>query len=85
MELADWLILRGAKNIVLSSRTGVKNGYQSYRLKLWRSYGINVIITTEDITTETGVRNILQSAISMGPITGIFNLAMVITSILTVC
>ena len=78
MELADWLILRGARNIVLSSRTGIKNGYQLYRIKIWRSYGVEVIISTEDITKENGVRNLLQVANSFGPVAGIFNVAVVI-------
>ncbi|XP_065217199.1 fatty acid synthase-like [Planococcus citri] len=78
MELADWLILRGARNIVLSSRTGIKNGYQSYRIKLWRSYGVKVIIFTEDVTKETGVKNLLQTANALGPVEGIFNLAVIL-------
>ncbi|XP_065210550.1 fatty acid synthase-like [Planococcus citri] len=78
MELADWLIIRGARNIVLSSRTGIKNGYQSYRIKLWRSYGVNVVISTEDITKEAGVKKLLQTAITLGPVEGIFNLAVIL-------
>lgn len=78
IELAEWLISRGAKKLILSSRAGVKNGYQSYKLKNWQSYGINVIISTEDVTTETGVKNLLQTANSLGPICAIFNLAVVI-------
>lgn len=33
MELADWMMLRGCRKLVLSSRNGVKNGYQQYRIK----------------------------------------------------
>lgn len=33
LELADWLILRGCRKLVLSSRTGVRTGYQAYRIK----------------------------------------------------
>lgn len=33
LELADWLVLRGCKLLVLSSRNGVKTGYQAYRIK----------------------------------------------------
>lgn len=33
LELADWLILRGCRKLVLSSRVGVKSGYQAYRIK----------------------------------------------------
>lgn len=33
LELADWLILRGCRTLVLSSRNGIKTGYQAYRIK----------------------------------------------------
>lgn len=33
LELADWLVLRGCKLLVLSSRNGLKTGYQAYRIK----------------------------------------------------
>lgn len=33
LELADWLIKRGAKKVVLSSRTGVQNAYQIQRIR----------------------------------------------------
>lgn len=32
LELADWLAIRGAKNIVLSSSRGITKDYQSYRI-----------------------------------------------------
>lgn len=33
LELADWLIIRGAKKLVLSSSRGITKTYQSYRIK----------------------------------------------------
>lgn len=33
LELADWLIMRGARRLMLSSRRGISNGYQASRLK----------------------------------------------------
>lgn len=33
LELADLLVLRGCKNLVLSSSRGVTNSYQAYRIK----------------------------------------------------
>jgi len=33
VELADWLVLRGCKKVVMSSRRGITSGYQSYRIK----------------------------------------------------
>lgn len=33
LELADWLVMRNARKLVLSSRKGVVTGYQQYRIK----------------------------------------------------
>ncbi|EZA55641.1 Fatty acid synthase [Ooceraea biroi] len=44
LELADWLVIRGARNLVLISRSGIKNGYQHRKIELWKSYGVNVSI-----------------------------------------
>ncbi|XP_065221120.1 fatty acid synthase-like isoform X2 [Planococcus citri] len=78
MELADWLVIHGARNIVISSRTGIKNGYQSYRIHLWRHYGVKVVISTADISKRAGVKSLLEMANSLGPVAGIFNLAVIL-------
>jgi fatty acid synthase, animal type len=33
LELADWLILRGCRKLVMSSRQGISNGYQASRIQ----------------------------------------------------
>lgn len=33
LELADWLVLRGARKLRLSSRRGITNSYQAYRIR----------------------------------------------------
>lgn len=33
LELADWLVLRGARKLVLSTRRGITTAYQSYRIQ----------------------------------------------------
>lgn len=71
------MVLRGARNIVLTTRTGIRNGYQSLRKRLWESYGAKVNVSTADITTEEGVKNLLDEANQMGPVSAIFNLAVV--------
>lgn len=79
LELADWLILRGARNLVLTSRTGVRTGYQRMRIDLWKSYGVNVlIITGADASNRKDCEFILKSAEKQGPIDAIFNLAVVL-------
>uniref|UniRef100_A0A182WHF5 Fatty acid synthase n=1 Tax=Anopheles minimus TaxID=112268 RepID=A0A182WHF5_9DIPT len=75
LELADWLIIRGCRKLLLSSSRGITKPYQQYRINTWLTYGVEVLISTEDISTESGCRRLLQQAIQMGPIAGIFNLA----------
>ncbi|KAF9794029.1 hypothetical protein SFRURICE_010512 [Spodoptera frugiperda] len=79
LELADWLIIRGARKILLNSRRGITNGYQSSRLRAWASYGADVKISTHDVTTEAGCEEMLNMALSMGPVHAIFNLAVVLS------
>lgn len=78
LELADWLVLRGVKNLVLSSRKGVTTGYQKYRLKTWKNYGVEIKISNSDVTTLKGCESLLEEALELGPVEGVFNLAVVL-------
>ncbi|XP_037041706.1 fatty acid synthase-like isoform X2 [Bradysia coprophila] len=75
MELVDWMILRGARKLVLSSSRGISNDYQKHRLRLWKGYGCHVIISTSDITTLSGCKALFKEAQQLGEVDGIFNLA----------
>ncbi|KAH8409664.1 hypothetical protein KR222_001306 [Zaprionus bogoriensis] len=75
MELADWMAIRGARKLVLSSSRGISKDYQSYRIALWKTYGCETIVSTADISTVEGCRSLLQEAAKFGPVGGIFNLA----------
>lgn len=79
LELVDWLVLRGARNVVLTSRTGIKNGYQQLRIKIWESYGTKVVIVSgKDASKRDECMEILQIANNLAPVAGIFNLAVVL-------
>lgn len=79
LELVDWLVLRGARNVVLTSRTGVKNGYQTQRISIWKSYGTKVIVVTgKDASKQDECSEILKVANDLAPVAGIFNLAVVL-------
>ncbi|CAB3220194.1 unnamed protein product [Arctia plantaginis] len=78
LELADWLIMRGGRKVVLTSRRGITNGYQASRLKAWTSYGADIKISTHDVTTESGCEQMLKMALDMGPVDAIFNLAVIL-------
>lgn len=77
LELADWLVLRRAKKLILTSRNGVTNGYQALRINLWKSYGAITIVSTNDISKKEEVETLLKIAEKLGPVAGIFNLAAV--------
>ncbi|XP_012058765.1 PREDICTED: fatty acid synthase-like [Atta cephalotes] len=79
LELTDWLIFRGAKNIVLISRTGIKNGYQRMKIRLWKSYGINVLIIKNiDVADLKDCEYLLKTAEKEAPVDAIFNLGVVL-------
>ncbi|XP_017769936.1 PREDICTED: fatty acid synthase-like [Nicrophorus vespilloides] len=78
LELADWLVLRGAKTLILSSRNGVCTGYQSHRIKVWKSYGVKVIIALDDIATYEGCETLMRRAEDVAPVRAFFNLAVVL-------
>lgn len=75
LELADWLVLRGCRKLVLSSSRGITKKYQAFRIRIWESYGVKVIISTSDISTRDGCDKLITDAIKLGTVGGIFNLA----------
>ena len=77
MELSHWLIERGATKLVLTSRSGVRNGYQSRCLRLWREAGVKVKVSTRNVQTMADTDALLAEAQELGPVGGVFNLAMV--------
>ncbi|CAD5118531.1 DgyrCDS7222 [Dimorphilus gyrociliatus] len=78
LELAGFLIQRGATRIILTSRSGIKNGYQAKLVKHWQKNGCNIIILKENIASLDESKVIFQQAKSLGPIGGIFHLAAVL-------
>lgn len=65
-------------SLVLTSRTGIRTGYQARLVKLWERLGVNVVISTCNIAHEGETRKLIEDAKSRGPIGGIFHLAMVL-------
>ncbi|CAL8122739.1 unnamed protein product [Orchesella dallaii] len=78
LELAGWLIERGATKLVLVSRSGITSGYQDLCVRRWREQGVTVETPKTDITTAAGATALLKSVSALGPVGGIYNLAMVL-------
>lgn len=77
LELASWLVEKGAKKLVLTSRSGIRTGYQARKVRLLKTQEVIVSVSTEDITSEAGSRCLIEQATEHGPVGGIFHLAMV--------
>jgi len=71
------MISRGAKNFLVLSRHGIRNGYQSYIVANWRKLGAKIEFLNCNVSTESGVRASIEKAMEMGPVGGIFHLALV--------
>ncbi|XP_077489973.1 fatty acid synthase-like [Amblyomma americanum] len=79
LELAGWMVRRGCRRLLLTSRSGVQNGYQKLCLRRWERTGAVVLVVKADVTADDAARQIIRTASVMGPVGGIFNLAMVLS------
>ncbi|OXB61122.1 hypothetical protein ASZ78_013685 [Callipepla squamata] len=75
LELAQWLIERGARKLILTSRSGIRTGYQAKCVREWKALGIQVLVSTSDVGTLEGTQLLIEEALQLGPVGGIFNLA----------
>ena len=85
IELVHWMIVLGARKFVLTSRYGIKNDYQKYLMNRLKGFGSQfrffeptIIISTHDTNTINGSQKLIKEAQQMGPIAGVFHLALVI-------
>ncbi|XP_054923034.2 fatty acid synthase-like [Dermacentor andersoni] len=78
LELAEWMVNRGCRKLVLTTRSGVHTGYQRLCLHRWREAGANVLVSKSDASTLNGSLQIMKEAEAIGPVGGIFNLGAVL-------
>ncbi|KAG5671364.1 hypothetical protein PVAND_001565 [Polypedilum vanderplanki] len=78
LEFSHWLIERKCRKLILSSSRGISNQYQAFKIKYWKSFGIEVIVNTSNVLTEAGCEKLIKTAMTLGPVGGIFNFAAVI-------
>ncbi|MBA2114723.1 type I polyketide synthase [Bremerella alba] len=76
LEVAQWLVQQGAKNVVLTSRSGKANEATSERIADWESEGAKVTVATMDAAKADQVAAVLgfiQTELS--PLAGVFHAA----------
>uniref|UniRef100_H9H9W4 Fatty acid synthase n=1 Tax=Nomascus leucogenys TaxID=61853 RepID=H9H9W4_NOMLE len=73
-----WLIQRGVQKLVLTSRSGIRTGYQAKQVRRWRRQDVQVQVSTSNISSLEGAQGLIAEAAQLGPVGGVFNLAMVL-------
>uniref|UniRef100_H2Y3E5 Fatty acid synthase n=1 Tax=Ciona intestinalis TaxID=7719 RepID=H2Y3E5_CIOIN len=73
LELCNWMVERGARHVLLTTRSGANTAYQQLYIRKWKSEDVKVIISTADVSTADGAKEILTHNVG-----GIFHLAMVL-------
>ncbi|CAG2109997.1 unnamed protein product, partial [Medioppia subpectinata] len=79
LEIIDWMVERGAQRFVVTSRSGPKQPYQYSRLKHFEDSGVQIVVWTQAIDSESGARELIAEAMTLGPIGGIFHLSLVLS------
>ncbi|KAL1454730.1 hypothetical protein MTO96_043686, partial [Rhipicephalus appendiculatus] len=78
LELAEWMVNRGCRKLLLTTRSGVRTGYQRLCLHRFQRAGAMVNVRQIDASEKGGARRVIEEATAMGPIGGIFILAVVL-------
>ena len=65
IELAQWLIKRGARKLVLTSRQGIRSGYQSRCVNNWRRMGVQIVVSPLNISNKVKINlNLFMTEVS---------------------
>ncbi|GFW58514.1 fatty acid synthase [Trichonephila clavipes] len=78
MEVTKWIMRRGGKNIILTTRYGARTPYHHFCLKKWQKLGVNVQVSTLNVAIKSEAEKLLKEASRIGPVGGIFNSAVVL-------
>ncbi|GFR28649.1 fatty acid synthase [Trichonephila clavata] len=78
IEVTKWIMRRGGKNIILTSRYGARTPYHHFCLKRWQKLGVNVQVSTLNVAIKSEAEKLLKEASRLGPVGGIFNSAVVL-------
>ena len=77
LEMCHWMVNRGVRKLVVTSRSGIKTGYQNWKINRFKEEGCIVQISTSDVCYYDQTEKLFEDAHKLGPIGGIFHLAAV--------
>lgn len=84
IEVTKWILSRGGKNIILTSRFGARTPYHHWCLRRWKKAGYNVQVSTLNVCRVNEAEKLLKDAALIRPVGGIFNSAVVIVLLVLV-
>eukprot|EP00884_Botryococcus_braunii_P002846 jgi/Botrbrau1/12562/Bobra.0169s0097.1 len=76
LALGTWLVQKGATHLLLTSRTGIKHGFQQRVISSWRASGARVVVSTLDVSDPEQAQEVVRQAATMAPVSGIYHLAL---------
>ncbi len=79
LRLADWLVQRGARHLVLGGRSQTVSPQVQTRLDRWREQGIDVRVMSVDLSSLESVNAVVEKIEACGPpLAGVYHTAMVL-------
>lgn len=78
LATAAWLAARGARQLVLASRSGQLSEEARLQVEALRQSGIDVLVAAVDVTDGPALQRLLRSLAARGPLKGIVHAAMVL-------
>ncbi|GFO47122.1 fatty acid synthase [Plakobranchus ocellatus] len=76
LELAYWMVRRGARHLLISSRDGETSAYHQCKINMMAELRPEVKVTTETAMTLEGAARLLYEASQIGPLGGVFTITM---------
>ncbi|CAH0686078.1 unnamed protein product [Spodoptera exigua] len=71
-EVADRLVRRGARNLLLNLKPNSSAGYCYTKLASWKKLDVNVKMSSENLSTDKECVNLIKEGAKMAPVFGIF-------------
>ncbi|OXU24446.1 hypothetical protein TSAR_011485 [Trichomalopsis sarcophagae] len=81
LELIGWLIARGARQLIITSTFNRQISYVKRRLNCWRENGVQIIVRDELSLSQRNIKNLLEVALTLGPVDAIFDLQRIQSSL----
>ena len=79
LATANWLVKNGARNLVLTGRSGLSSDEARVGVKAIENAGANVIVASVDVTNRNDLEELFKSiSVKMPPLKGVVHCAMVL-------